>query len=105
MSHAASAQSIPIVTAYDSLGEEGLRHSLKQTGSLAIFLDPNLIPTLAKVIKDAPSLKYVIYNDDPEIKDADLKKLQEAQPELEIISINELFKRGKENLCIRDEEG
>lgn len=97
MSHAASAQSIPIVTAYDSLGEEGLRHSLKQTGSLAIFLDPNLIPTLTKVIKDAPSIKYIIHNNDPEVKQADLDKLKEAQPELTIVSIDELFKRGKEN--------
>lgn len=97
MSHAASAQSIPIVTAYDSLGEEGLRHSLKQTGSLAIFLDPNLIPMLARVIKDEPSLKYVIYNTEPELKQADLTKLKEASPDLEIISFDELLKRGKEN--------
>lgn len=97
MSHAASAQSIPIVTAYDSLGEEGLGHSLKQTGSLAIFLDPNLISTLTKVIKDATSLKYIIHNTYPEVKQADLDKLKEAKPELEIISFDELMKRGKEN--------
>ncbi|KAK5944229.1 long-chain fatty acid-CoA ligase [Knufia obscura] len=97
MSHAASAQSIPIVTAYDSLGEEGLRHSLKQTGSVAIFLDPNLLGTLTKVIKDAPAIKHVIYNTDPEAKQADIDKLKEANNELNIISYDELLKRGKEN--------
>ena len=28
------------MTAYDTLGEEGLKHSIVQTGSTAIFLDP-----------------------------------------------------------------
>lgn len=97
MSHAASAQSIPIVTAYDSLGEEGLSHSLKQTGSVAIFLDPNLFATLAKVIKDASAIKYVIYNTEPELKQADMDKLKEAKPDLKIISYEELLKKGKEN--------
>jgi len=97
MSHAASAQSIPIVTAYDSLGEEGLRHSLKQTGSVAIFLDPNLFGTLTNVIKDAPAIKYVIYNTDPEAKRADIDKLQDANSELKIISYNDLVKSGSDN--------
>lgn len=97
MSHAASAQSMPIVTAYDSLGEEGLRHSLKQAGSLAIFLDPNLFPVLTKIIKDAPSIKYVIYNTEPEAKQADIDKLKEANAELKIVSFDELVKSGKDN--------
>ncbi|KAK5073214.1 long-chain fatty acid-CoA ligase [Lithohypha guttulata] len=97
MSHAASAQSIPIVTAYDSLGEEGLRHSLKQTGSVAIFVDPNLLPTLAKVIKDAPAIKHIIYNTEPELKQADADKLKEANSELQIMSFDELLSLGKQN--------
>ncbi len=97
MSHAASAQSIPIVTAYDSLGEEGLGHSLKQTGSLAIFLDPNLLPTFTRVIKDAPAVKYVIYNTNPDAKQADIDKLKEVNGELTIISFDELLQRGKDN--------
>ena len=97
MSHAASAQSIPVVTAYDSLGEEGLRHSLKQTGSLAIFLDPNLLPTLTKVINDAPAIKYIIYNTEPEMKQADMDKIKEVKPDVELISFPDLMKLGKEN--------
>src|ERR1700744_2773081 len=97
MSHAAASQSIPIVTAYDSLGEEGLRHSLKQTGSVAIFLDPNLLPTLLRVIKDTKDLKTVIYNTEPEIKQADLDKLKSANPDLKVLSIDDLRKSGAEN--------
>ena len=97
MSHAASSQSIPIVTAYDSLGEEGLRHSLKQTGSKAIFLDPNLIPTLLKVLDNAPSIKAVIHNDNAELKAADLEKLKAAREGMKILSFEELQKLGEDN--------
>jgi len=97
MSHAASAQSIPVVTAYDSLGEEGLRHSLRQADSIAIFIDPNLFPVLTKIIKDAPSLKYIIYNTEPEAKRADIDKLKEVNGELKIISFDDLVKNGRDN--------
>ena len=97
MSHAASAQSITVVTAYDTLGPEGLGHSLKQTGSVAIFIDPNLISTLASVIKDAPAIKYVIHNTEPELKQADVDKLKQANGDLEVLSFDELLRRGKEN--------
>lgn len=97
MSHAAASQSVPIVTAYDSLGEEGLRHSLVQTGSVAIFLDPNLIPTLIRVLKDAKQLKSVIYNTEPEIKPADLDNLKSSYPDLQVVSFDELRKSGVDN--------
>jgi long-chain acyl-CoA synthetase len=96
MSHAAASQSIPIVTAYDSLGADGLKHSLKQTGSKAIFLDPNLISTLANIIEDAPALEHVIYNTLPESKSlsADLEKLKSKRSSLSIQSIYELRDAG-----------
>ncbi|KAK5453371.1 long-chain fatty acid-CoA ligase [Exophiala xenobiotica] len=97
MSHAAASQSIPIVTAYDSLGEEGLRHSLVQTKSVAMFLDPNLIPVLTKVLTDAVNLKTIIYNTEPELKDADLQKLKSEHPNIKAISIEELRKLGADN--------
>ena len=85
---------MPVVTAYDSLGEEGLRHSLKQTGSKAIFLDPNLGSTFLKVLGDAPSIKAVIYNDSPEMKPADLEKLKSAREGMQVLSFDELQKSG-----------
>src|SRR5271167_3079121 len=94
-SHGAASQSMPIVTAYDSLGEEGLQHSLIQTGSKAIFLDPNLLPTLSKVIKGT-SLKYVIYNTAPEPKQADVEKLKSTNSELIVVSFDELIKSGED---------
>jgi long-chain acyl-CoA synthetase len=97
MAHAASSQSIPIVTAYDSLGEQGLRHSLVQTGSKAIFLDPNLLPTLIKALDEAKSIQYVVYNTSPEPKQEDLDKLKASYPNLKVVSFDELVKLGEEN--------
>jgi long-chain acyl-CoA synthetase len=97
MSHAASSQSIPIVTAYDSLGEQGLWHSLVQTGSKAIFLDPNLLPTFTKALDEAKSIQCVIYNTSPEPKQADVDKLKSSYPNLKVISFDELIKLGEEN--------
>lgn len=97
MSHAAASQSIPIVTAYDSLGEEGLRHSLIQTKSAAIFLDPNLIPTLLKVLNEAKDLKAVIFNMEPEIKEADVQKLRSSFPDLKVVSFEDLRQSGADN--------
>ncbi|KAK2759350.1 long-chain fatty acid-CoA ligase [Arachnomyces sp. PD_36] len=97
MSHGAASQSIVIVTAYDTLGEEGLKHSLVQTKSNAIFLDPHLLPTLGNVLKDAQDIKYVIYNTDTEVKQEHIDKLKADFDYLTILSIEDLRKRGEEN--------
>ena len=93
----AASQSITVVTAYDTLGEEGLKHSLVQTESAAIFLDPGLIPSLCNVLSDVKSIKYVIYNTDQEPNEEDLKKLKSNFDYLEIMSIEDLRKLGEEN--------
>lgn len=63
VAHGAISQCITIVTAYDTLGEEGLAHSLKQTNALAIFLDPALLPLVTKVLNQVPHVRAIIYND------------------------------------------
>lgn len=93
----AASQSFTIVTAYDTLGEEGLKHSLVQTSSAAIFLDPSLIRSLGNVLKDVKSIKHVIWNTDQEPKQADLDKLKADFDYLNIMSIEDLRKLGEEN--------
>lgn len=89
---------MPIVTAYDTLGEEGLRHSLKQTHAKAIFLDPHLLQTLIKPLNDVKDIQYVIYNDqNNEVKQEDVEKLQSAHEHLTIVGFSELQERGKNN--------
>ncbi|KAJ5725619.1 Long-chain-fatty-acid--CoA ligase 1 [Penicillium malachiteum] len=97
MSHGAASQSVTIVTAYDTLGEEGLKHSLKQTASDAIFLDPGLIKSLLHVLGDIPSIKHIIYNTDTEVNQDDLDKLKADYSHISVQSIEELRKSGEEN--------
>ena len=98
MAHAAASQSMPIVTAYDTLGEEGLRHSLVQTKSKAMFLDAGLIKSLSKCLKDATSLRYVVYNVNEEPKKEDLEKIRSDYPDLKVLSFDELLAAGKNNM-------
>lgn len=96
MGTGAGSQSITIVTAYDTLGEEGLRHSLKQTESGAIFLDPSLLPSLQKVLGDCPSIKTVIYNTDGDVKQGIVDSLVKDFA-VKVLSLEELRKLGEDN--------
>ena len=90
---------MPIVTAYDTLGEEGLQHSLIQTKAKAIFLDPHLLPKLVKPLKQAEAIQYVIYNSEGEAKQDHIDKLKSEHPRLAVLSVDELVKLGADNPC------
>lgn len=74
-----------------------MKHSLVQTESSAIFLDPGLIPSLGNVLSDVKSIKYVIYNTDQEPNEEELKKLKSSFDYLEIMSIEDLRQLGEKN--------
>ena len=96
MAHGAMSQSMSIVTAYDTLGEEGLRHSLVSTKTKAIFLEPHLIKMLTKTLKDADSIKYVIYNDTNSTpEEGDVEQLKNFS--VKLLSFEELRRMGASN--------
>jgi long-chain acyl-CoA synthetase len=95
--HGAGSQSMPIVTAYDTLGEDGLKHSLVATKAKAIFLDPHLLPTLINPLKEAKEIKYVIWNSQNDVKQENIEKLKKAHDRLTILSFEELRKLGEDN--------
>ena len=97
LSHGAASQSIPIATAYDTLGEEGLKHSLVQTKAKAIYCDPHLLPTLFNPLKEAHELKHVIYNSVGEVKSEHIERLRTAYDHLTILSFDELRELGQRN--------
>ncbi|CAK7238612.1 MAG: long-chain fatty acid-CoA ligase [Sporothrix thermara] len=96
-SHGAATQSMPIVTAYDTLGQEGLRHSMVATKAKAIFLDPHLLPILTNVLKDATEIRHVIWNDQNQAKQEHIDKLKAAFPNITVQSFQDLLKLGEEN--------
>jgi long-chain acyl-CoA synthetase len=99
VAHGAMSQSLAIVTAYDTLGEEGLRHSLLAAKAKAIFLEPHLLKTLINTLKDAKSIEYIIHSTDSEheIRQEDLEVLKTSHEHLTVISFEELRQLGEDN--------
>lgn len=93
----AASQSITIATAYDSLGEDGVRHSLVQTQSESIFTNPSLLPLLKRVMGEAKDVKNIIYDTDAEVKLTDVDDLKAAFPYINILSFEDLRKLGEVN--------
>jgi long-chain acyl-CoA synthetase len=97
MAHGASSQSMPIVTAYDTLGEEGLTHSLEATQAKLMFLEAYLLKTLIKPLKQAKYLQIIVYDKDDDLVREDLDALIEAHPDLKVLGFEELRKAGEDN--------
>ena len=94
---AAVTQSMPIVTSYATLGEEGLTTSLTQTSAKAIFIDPDLLSKLTTPLKSATEIKFVIYNDQQPTSQSSIENLKSSFPYLTILSLNEIKTMGEIN--------
>ncbi|KAF2705647.1 acetyl-CoA synthetase-like protein [Pleomassaria siparia CBS 279.74] len=97
MAHGAISQSLAIVTAYDTLGEAGLKHSMLQTHAKIMFTDPGLLPNLVKPFQDAKDVQVVVYSTKDTPKQKDVDTLTEAHPHLKVMSFDQLLKLGQEN--------
>ena len=95
----AMSQSMSIVTAYGTLGEEGLRHSLVATKAKAIFLEPHLLSLFLRTLADATSIQYIIFNTDSEeaIQEKDLAVLKADHRHVQILSFEDLRLLGEQN--------
>ncbi|KAK6086675.1 AMP-binding enzyme [Seiridium cupressi] len=99
MSHACSSQSLTIATAYDTLGPDGVQHSLVQTKAKAMYTDPHLFKTASRPLKAAEDVKYVIYNDETNmpVEDSEIASFKEAHSHLKVLSFSELRALGEAN--------
>lgn len=107
---ATQTQNIPIVTAYDTLGEQGLTHSLVSTESHGIFTDNSLLGALVRPLQKATHVKYIIHGEDLNPDDkrvqgtlystaADAKKrILEVRPDITFLSYNEVLALGEEKV-------
>ncbi|CCE63946.1 hypothetical protein TPHA_0G01090 [Tetrapisispora phaffii CBS 4417] len=105
----AQSQSIPIVTAYDTLGESGLTHSLIQSESKAIFTDNSLLATLINPLKTANSIKYIIHTEKIDSNDKRqngkiyqdpfnaVEKIKEIRPDIQFFHYDQIIKLGKDS--------
>ncbi|AEO58782.1 hypothetical protein MYCTH_2306357 [Thermothelomyces thermophilus ATCC 42464] len=99
ISHACSSQSMTIVTAYDTLGESGVEHSLVQSKANAMFVDSHLFKTVRNPLKKADSVKVLIYNEHTNmpVSDAEIEQFKSDHLGLTILSFDELRALGEEN--------
>lgn len=93
--------SVTIATAYDTLGESGLTHSLNEPDCVGVFTNADLFPVLAKVLPNTPTIKLVVYDGEP--KPEHLEKVKTTRPDVTVITIEELRKRG-EGITLSEEE-
>ncbi|OXB35281.1 hypothetical protein LQV05_006035 [Cryptococcus neoformans] len=95
VAQACAFNAVPISTAYDSLGPEGLKHALKETEVHSMFTNADLLPTLLKVIEKTETVKVIVYDGeaDPKIIE-DLKNVREG---MKVVTLDEVVEIGKKN--------
>ncbi|KDQ56037.1 hypothetical protein JAAARDRAFT_36828 [Jaapia argillacea MUCL 33604] len=93
MAYGCTTISTAIATAYDTLGESGLTHSLNEPECVGIFTNADLLPVVSRVIANVPSLRIIIYDETPA---ASLTESLKATREgIVVMSIDELRALGK----------
>ena len=99
LAHGAMSQNMAIVTAYDTLGEEGLRHSLVSTNAKVIYLEPHLLKTFIKTLSAAKDIEYIILNteNDEDIRAEDLEILKSSHENIMILKHEDLRRLGENN--------
>jgi long-chain acyl-CoA synthetase len=93
MCHACAFISTVVATAYDTLGESGLKHSLNEPECIGLFTNAELLPTLLNVLKDTPTVKYVIYDGEP--KSSVVDDIAKVRSDLQIMHIDKVREIGK----------
>ncbi|KAF5337823.1 hypothetical protein D9758_015712 [Tetrapyrgos nigripes] len=101
MANACGQISTTIATAYDTLGEAGLQHSLNEPECVGLFTNAALLPTLYNVLRNVPTIKYVVYDGKPSSTlVTDIANVRES---IQVFSIDELRERGKKLPADTDE--
>jgi long-chain acyl-CoA synthetase len=90
--HGLFTQNMTIVTAYETLGEDGLLHSMNETEVDAIYTTAELLPVVSRVAAKCPSLKYVIYSG--EAKSELVEKMKSGQIQ-DVLTLDALIELGK----------
>jgi long-chain acyl-CoA synthetase len=93
MNHACAAISTAIATAYDTLGVEGLTHSLNEPECVAIFTNAELLTTLAQVIPSTPHLKHVFFDGNP--SESIMSSMKAARPDITFTGLDALRALGR----------
>lgn len=97
MMHGATSQTIPVVTSYETLGEDALKHAIDSTEPKLIYTEPQLLKQVAKMLESRVSLQYVVYNDTPTLDQELLKNLKNKFNNVQFLSFEDLRTLGEKN--------
>lgn len=98
VSHACAAQGISIVTAYDTLGESGVEHSLVQTDAEVMYVDPHLLKTAAGPIRKSKVRTVIVNEDSIFTLGGEVEAYKKENPDIRVITWEDLRKLGEENM-------
>ncbi|GAA5943404.1 uncharacterized protein JCM15063_002939 [Sporobolomyces koalae] len=94
IANACATRSITFATAYDSLGAEGLKHSINEPQVVGMFTNANLLSTVAQIVNETPSLKVLVY--DGQDSDAKPGVIDEISAKgIRVVRWQELLELGK----------
>ncbi|KDR78211.1 hypothetical protein GALMADRAFT_1307016 [Galerina marginata CBS 339.88] len=93
MAHGCASIATPIATAYDTLGEDGLAHSLNEPNCIGLFTNAELLPTLQRVLARTPSVKFVVFDGEP--GQATIDSLHAVHESLQVFSLDQLRELGR----------
>jgi len=96
MLHGCVSISTRVATAYDTLGESGLAHSLNEPECVGIFTNADLLPILSRVLKDTLTVRLVVYDGEP--KASTLTDLRNIRDSIQVVHIDELRETGRGQL-------
>lgn len=91
----AFSQGITIVTAYDTLGSDGLRHSVSESEATLCYMNTEQLPILEKILDDCPSIQTIISRDVASQEVVD--KIKSHSQIKHVLSYQELLELGKAN--------
>jgi long-chain acyl-CoA synthetase len=84
-----------IVTAYDTLGPEGLQHSINESEATLCFMNGEQLGTLYKILSACPSIDSVVYRG--EAKPEHVNLLKSHTQIKHVLSYEELVKLGQDH--------
>lgn len=93
IAHGCAAISTTFATAYDTLGESGLTHSLNEPECVGVFTNADLLPVLSRVLKDTPTVRLVVYDGEP--KASTLTDIRNIRESIQLVHIDQLRETGR----------
>jgi long-chain acyl-CoA synthetase len=95
MAQASAFNAVPISTAYDSLGPDGLTHALNETEVRSMFTNGDLLGTLSQIISKCETVRLIVYDGkaDEKVK----AQIEGTRENLKVIHLDEVYRLGKES--------